>query len=91
MGAGMTVLLRAGRQVVIQGRQYDMMADQGVVSNNNAALILKTAARVDEHVFPEADVFAEVGVKGREHREGFIYDLSGQPAHQIPDLFGRMI
>ena len=76
---------------MIQGSQNDMMADQGAVADDNAALILKTAARIHKHVFPEMDIFSEIGIKGREHREGFINGVSCQPAHQITDLFWRVI
>ena len=46
------------------------MSDKSPVSQTHAALILKTAPRIDEYPFAEEDVLAEIGIYRREESDG---------------------
>ena len=67
------------------------MADQGAVSDKNAALILKLATHVDKHVFSHMDVLSTVRVKRREQGKGLIYRPAGQFGEKGPQFFRFMI
>ena len=41
----------------------------GIVADGHAAMVLKMAAGVDEHILAHLDVLAEIGIKRREHTE----------------------
>ena len=67
-----------GVLVVVERGQDDVVADQGAVTDHDAALILEPAAGVDEYVLPDADVFAIIGVEGREQAEGIVLRLTDE-------------
>ena len=62
-------------EVVVERREHDLMPDEAVVADVDAALILKAAPRIDEHVFAETQIFAEVCIDGREQAELFVQFL----------------
>ena len=67
-----------GVQIVIEGGKHHLMADQCAVAYRNAALILKTAACVDEYVFSDGDILSAVGIKGREQGKGGVHSLADE-------------
>lgn len=82
----------AGRmQIVIDGSQYHVVTDQGVITNVDTALILKTAAGIEENIFPDVDIHAAVGVKGWEQVEAVGNTLSGQMGYDFSDFLRCMI
>lgn len=75
---------------VIYGSNDHAVADEGAVADTDAALILKTAAGVDEDISADADVFAEVRVEGQKHSEAFINVPPSDAAHVFTDFFHVM-
>lgn len=61
-----------GIQVVIECCKHNLMTDQSAVAYGYAALVLKTASGIYEHVFAHRYVFAAVGVKGRKQQKRFV-------------------
>ena len=82
---GCGTLLRFQR--MIERRQYYLVADQGAVADCNTALVLKTAAGIDENVFSETDVLAEIRIKRRKQAKSGIDRDARQPGHQFADGF----
>ena len=78
------------RQAVVDGGQGHPVPDERPVTDADPALILETAAGIDENTAPDADIFAEVGIERREQSERLIYRTSRDPPHDLPDLFRRM-
>jgi len=74
------------RKTVVDGGQHHVVTDQGSIPDGNAALILETAAGVDEYVFPHRDVLSAVGVERREHVEAVIHRLPNHLGEQFPDF-----
>lgn len=66
------------------------MPDQAIVSDLYAALILKTAARVDEYPLSDRNVFSEIRVKGRKERKAFVYLFSDEFAEKFAQPCGAV-
>ena len=56
-----TVICRI--KVMVNGCKHYIVSNERTVPNDNAALILKMAAGIDKHIFPNRDIFSEVRVK----------------------------
>ena len=80
-----------GIQVVIECCKHNLMTDQSAVAYGYAALVLKTASGIYEHVFAYRYVFAAVGVKGRKQQKRFVCFFANQPEKQFAYFFGRKI
>lgn len=52
---------------MIDGAQGGIVANQAVVTDDDTALVLELAPRIDERAFTHHRVLAEVGVERREH------------------------
>ena len=57
-------------QVVVEGGQHGVVADQGAVADDDASLVLELTAGVDENIPAQGDVETEIGVEGWEDPEG---------------------
>lgn len=79
-----------GVEVMVEGGDHHLMPDQAAVADFDAALILKTAPRIDEHSPAHCDIFAEIGVKGREKSKPFAGFPAGQLRKQGAQLLLRM-
>ena len=64
--------------VVVECGEYGIVTDQSTVIDCDSALILESAAGVNEHVFSKLDIFPAVGIEGREETKGRIDRASGQ-------------
>jgi len=80
-----------GVQVVVDGGQHHPVADQCVVPDVDAALILKIAAGIDEHVLSQVNVPPEVCIEGRKHGHAVIYRLARQLRHDFYDFSLRVV
>ena len=80
-----------GIEVVVDGGQHHPMPDQRVIPDVDAALILKTAAGVDEHMLSQVDIPAEIGIEGREQHQAFVHLFTRQIRHDRHDFLRRMI
>ena len=76
---------------MIEGGQHHIVTNEGIIPDVNAALVLEFTAHVDKNPFSDVDVFAAVGVKGREQSEGFVHRLSDELREQGPQLFRFMV
>ena len=76
---------------MIQRSQHRVVADQGVISDPDAALILETAAGIDEHVVSEVDILPAVRIERRKESEGREVRLAGQLSHHCKQLLRRMV
>ena len=61
-----------GIHVMIQGSQYNIMADQCSIINKNTTLILEFASRIDEHILSKRDILSEIRIEWREETERWI-------------------
>lgn len=75
---------------MIDRRQNRVMSNQRIIAFNTA-LVLKVAARINENVFTECDIFPEIRIKRRKYSEFFVNRLSYEPVHNLADFFGSMI
>ncbi len=73
-------------QIVIDGRENDLMPDEASVADGYAALILKTASGVDENSLSDGYVFAEIGIDRGEEAEIIGYILAGKLRHKSAQL-----
>lgn len=78
-------------KVVVERCNDDLVPDQAPVAQHDAALVLKTAARIDEHVFADMDIFAEVGVKGRKETKALVRFLPRELRKERAQLPGGVI
>ena len=76
---------------VVEGSQHHIVADECAVPEVNAALILEFAAHVDKDVFPDVDVFAAVGMEGREEPEALVHRLADELGEEFPQLLRRVV
>lgn len=76
---------------MIESGQYHVVPDEGTVFNENAALVLKLAAHIDEDVFSHMDVFAAVGIEGGEQSEGLVHRPPDQLRKEGPQLLRRVV
>lgn len=72
---------------MVFGDEADLRADEHVVAQGDAAPVHKGAGVVDEYVFSDADICAEVCIKGRPQREVVFDLLPRQLGKQPPYLF----
>ena len=67
MDGGITHALSLGRvQVMVDGGQYHVVADEGAFVDGDPALVLELAAHVDEHPFAHDGVLAAIGMERRK-------------------------
>ena len=66
------------QQAVIERGKYHAVAYKSSVAYFDAALVLKVAAAVDEHIAAQLDVLAAVGVKRREKAEALFHGAAGK-------------
>ena len=71
-------------KVVVDGSQYDVMADECALVDGDATLILKLATHVDEYPFTHDRVLAAVGMEWRKHA----YRLRHLP---VPKLLQQIV
>lgn len=76
---------------MIQCGNDDLMTDERTVSYLDAALVLKTASRIDENVFAQHDVFPAIGVKRRKKPERGRHFSARQAGKQLDDFFCRVV
>ena len=85
--------LAARKGVVERGKDH-AMAYLTAVADVDAAVVLKLAAGVDEHVLAHVDVFPEVGIQGRKDAQrrghGPPEELGEQGAHLVHGVIGRV-
>ena len=79
------------QETMIDGGQHDPVTDQRTVAERDAALILEAAAGIDEDIFSDGDVFAEVAVEGREEGKTAVDGLACEFRHEFADPLRRMI
>lgn len=72
---------------MVFGDEADLRADEHVVAQGDAAPVHKGAGVVDEYVFADTDIGAEVCIKGRPQREVILDLLPRQLGKQLPYLF----
>ena len=77
--------------VVVECGEYGIVTDQSTVIDCDSALILKSAAGVNEHVFPELNILSAVGIEWREETKGRINRASGQAFHNFPYFVRCMV
>ena len=78
-----------GEQTVIQRCKHCVMTDQRTVTNENAALILKLTARIDEYPLAEMNVFSAISKERR--KQSYLDSLTDKLRHKSVDLIGSMI
>ncbi len=62
-------MLRVG--IVIDSAERGIVSNQAVITDVDAALILKLTATIDEHAFTDVGVLAAIGIERREDAERF--------------------
>ena len=67
------------------------MSDQSTVTNRDAALILKVAACVKEHIFSNGDILPVISIKRRKQAEAFSHRLSDQFRKNPDDFLWFMV
>ena len=77
--------------VVVECGEYGIVADQSAVIDCDSALILESAAGVNEYVFSDLNILSAVGIEGREETKGRIDRASGQAFHNLPYFVRSMI
>ena len=83
-GVGGGALFRV--EVVVHRGEDHVAADHGAVPKDDAPLVVEVAAGVDEHPFAHGDVFAAVGVKGREEAEALVHRLADELGEDVPNF-----
>ena len=78
-------------QGMVNSGKDHVMADENSLFYGNAALILKMAAGINKHIFSKGYVFPKICIKRRKQAKGFIYLLSCQFFHNLPDFLRCMI
>src|SRR5699024_5949570 len=63
------------------------MADQCIVTDSNAALILKTTTRINEYSFTDVGVLTTVSGKRREQAKRIGHLSPGETRHQLDAFF----
>lgn len=86
---GVTPLLRL--QVMVEGGEDHFMAYLRTVAYGDPGMVLKLAAGVDEHAAAYVQVFAEVGVEGRENLHRLMYLFAGELTHHGNDVALRPV
>ena len=54
---------------VIERAECGVMTDEGIVVNEDTALVLELTAHIDEHPFADMRVLAAIGIERRKHTE----------------------
>ena len=72
--------------VVVERREHGVVADERVVTDPHAALILETATGVHENVFAQMQVPSKVGDEWRHRRNARVDLLAGYRSEQPTDL-----
>ena len=62
------------------------MADEHVVPNGDAPLILKAAAGVDKNALAQGDVLPAVAAEGREKGKSLIHGLANELGEEVPNF-----
>ena len=74
--SGPSGLTSFGCQFVIEGGENYIMAYLTAVANGHATMILKMAAGIDEHPFPDIDILSVIGIEWRKYTERGRYFIS---------------
>ncbi len=90
-GRGIIALTFIRHKAMVDGGKYYHVPYQGAISNSDTALILKTAAGVDEDIFPYGDILSKVGIERRKHCKRWVNGFSRQSGHQVPYLIRGMV
>ena len=75
---------------MVERRNYDLMPNQTSVADFDAALVLKTAAGIDEYAPADGNILTEIGIKGREQRKAFPRLLADELRKQSANLLRGM-
>ena len=89
-GVGKILPARGGKMVIECGED-NAVADQAVIPDVDAALILELAARVDEYAFPDVNVATEIGVERRKQGERIVRLLFREAGKKALNLLRRVV
>lgn len=89
-GRGVHVGAFLETRTVIEGRDDGVVANEHVVTNGDAALVLEGAPGIDECALPERRVLPEVRAERREQHERFGYLRPAELAHEATQ-FDRVV
>ena len=70
-----------GRKIMVESCDHHIMANQSLVANKYASLILKMAAGINKYMFSDGYIFSIVGIERRKKCEGSVYVFCCQFFH----------
>ena len=89
-GVEFHVATSVGVLSVVDGAERGVVAQQAIIADVGASLILKLASCIDERALAHCGVFPEVSIKRREHADTFRHVDSPQFGEQTADFLGLM-
>ena len=76
---------------MIERRQRHLMSDEDAIAKDDAALILKKAACIDEDIFANVDIFPAIRMEWRKESECGVNGAARKLGHDVQDFFGRVV
>ena len=72
---------------MVERGKHHIVPDLAAFAYGHASVVLKMAAGIDEHAFPDSDVFSEIGIERRKDAECVGNAVAEKFGKDVPHLF----